>query len=914
MKRAIPAWLLACLGILFAPDIASSQGQYIRFERLLPETGGAPVAGIASILQDREGYLWFGTIAGLARYDGYRFLFHSPAPGPDATVPSRSTVVYPAIEDGLGDIWIGTDGEGLFRFDKAKEAFVQYRHEPADPASLSGNTVLAIQEDRKKKGDLWIGTRLDGLCRFDRTTQTFSRVPLDPDAGSVWDLLADSRGFLWVGTQEGGLYRLNTETGRTDNFRFMLDNPNSLGSNTIWTIFEDGRGTLWVGTRGGGLNQYVPENGTFIRFSGDEAHPRDLVSPPITALAEDASGRLWIGTGWNGLRIWDRKTGEYLIVKHDAQDPDSLADDNITSILRDASGIMWIGTTRGGIGKSPAGRVKFPHFKHNRYDPRSISRNEVRSLCASDSGKLWVGFDEGLDEIDERTEVLRRFRNDPTDGGSLSPGAVLALYEDGQGRVWVGSDERGLDHLDPRTGRFEHYPSDPGNPATISNNRVYAIHPDSADRGVLWIGTHNGLNRLDLRTRRFTRYLHSEADAGSLSNNIVTAILQGRSGSVWIGTRGGLNRLDEGAGQFERHIGDIRAPSGTGPNDNIINCLHEDGAGILWVGTNNGLNRFDPTTGAWSYFTAKDGLPGGVVCGILEDASGLLWLSTNRGLARFDPRGGSFTVFGLQDGIQENEFFPGACWRSAAGRMFFGGVNGFNAFRPEEIKGNPFIPPLVWTAFYRNGQEVKIGDLFSRPEDLKLSSGPDVYAFEFAALCFSMPSFNQFAYKLEPRDREWIPLGPARTVPLSRLKAGEYSLHVKGSNPDGVWNENGLKIGIRLIPPFWRTSWFVAIVLLFVVTGIATVVRMWMKLKSAFMVVGDRADSVIESYDLTAREREILRLILQGASNKQIERKLFVSASTVRNHIYNIYQKLHVRNRLELINLIGKDAKKISSK
>ena len=904
MKKAV--FMLLGLFISTPILVAPFDGRYLRFEHLLPEFNGKQVISISSILQDRGGFIWFGTGVGLARYAGYNFTFYFPLSREGTT--SLPVTVYPIFEDSAGDIWIGTDGQGLLRFDKKKEAFVQYRHDPADPTSLSGDIVLAIQED--KSGNLWVGTRLHGLNRFDRETETFSLVPLDPDAGAVWDLLADRQGFLWVGTQEGGLYRRNPASGDITNFRFVLNDPRSLGSNTVWSIFQDKRGTIWVGTKDGGLNQFVLENQEFIRFTGDEAHPRDLVSPSITAIAEDGEGRLWIGTSWSGLRIWDGKTDEYIIVKHDSQDADSLDDDNITSILKDASGVMWVGTARGGINKCLADQVKFPHYKHNRYDLRSTSRNEVRSLWKSDSGSLWVGFDEGLDEIDERTGQVRRFHNEPSDGGSLSPGAVLALWQDGEGRVWAGMDGRGLDCLDPRTGRFDHYLSDPGNPATLSNNRIYAIRPDRANPGVLWIGTHQGLSRLDTRTRRFTRYLHDETDAASLSGNIVTAILESCSGSLWVGTHWGLNRMDRSTGKFERHVSNVGAPSGTGPNDNIINCIHEDGAGILWVGTNSGLNRFDPIGDKWNYFVTKDGLPGGVVCGILEDESGLLWVSTNRGLAKFAPRPETFTAFGLHDGIQGNQFNSGACFRSADGRMFFGGVNGFNVFRPEEIKENPFIPPLVWTAFYRNGQEVKLWNPYSRPRFLKLSSQFDAYAFEFAALCFIMPSLNRFAYKLEPRDQEWISLGPANTVTVSRLKPGEYRLQVKGSNPDGVWNENGFEIGIQLVPPFWKTTWFVVLVLLFIASGIAIVVRMWMKLKSAFTVVGDRADRVIESYGLTAREQEILRLILQGASNKDIERKLFISASTVRNHIYNIYQKLGVRNRLELVNLIARDAQK----
>jgi len=908
MKKSSTAFLVLGTLLLSSIPLVSLPSRYLRFERLIPDSKGTSVTGISSILQDREGYLWFGTIAGLARYDGYRFIFHSPESKPDSAGLSRGTVVYPAIEDSRGNIWIGTDGQGLFKFDRQKEVFVQYRHDPTDPASLSGNTVLAVQED--KAGNIWVGTRLNGLDRFDPGTGVFSRVPLDTDAGAVWDLLVDRQGFLWVGTQEGGLYRRDPASGEIKNFRFILDNPRSLGSNTVWSIFQDSQGRLWIGTRGGGLNRFIESEESFIRFTGDEAHPRDLVSPAITAIAEDGGGRLWIGTSWDGLRVWDEKSGEYSIVKLDSQDADSLADNNITSLLKDVSGIMWVGTARGGINKCLAGQVKFPHFKHNRYDPLSISRNDVRSLWADDSGKLWVGLDEGLDEIDEKTGRVRRFRSDPKRKDGLSPGAVLALCQDGKGRVWAGTEDHGLDCYDPRTGRFDHYLGDPGNPATLSNNRVYAIRPDRVDPDVLWVGSHQGLNRFDTRTRRFTRYLRDSTDEASLSGNIVTAIFEGRSGYLWVGTHSGLNRLDRSRGKFARYVGGADTPSGTGPNDNIINCVHEDGEGIVWAGTNNGLNRFDPARNRWDYYTTQNGLPGAVVCGILEDEYGRLWLSTNRGLARFSSRDGTFSNFGLHDGIQGNQFNAGACFKGSDGRMFFGGVNGLNAFRPEEIRANSFVPRVVWTAFYRNGQEVKIGELSSPRKPLELSSRFDVHEFEFASLCFVIPALNRFAYKLAPRDREWIDLGSENKVTVSSLKPGDYRLLAKGSSPDGIWNEDGLELAIHVVQPYWRTSWFAVLVLLFVASGIFSVVRMWLKLRSSFRVVGDRADRIIDGYGLTAREQEILRLVLQGLSNKDIEKKLFISASTVRNHIYNIYQKLGVKNRLELVNLIAKDAQK----
>jgi len=910
MKRSFAAWLILG-GILVQAELfASLPGRYSRFERLFPESGGTPVMGISSILQDREGYLWFGTMSGLARYDGYRFVFHSPPSGPGAAGVSGATVVYPAIEDSRGDIWFGTDGQGLFGFDKDKENFVQFRLRPDDPASLGGDTVLAIQEGQN--GCLWVGTRLQGLDRFDRRTETFSRVPLDPAAGAIWDLLVDGRGFLWVGTQAGGLFRRDPASGEFKNFRFAPQNPRSLGSDTVWSIFQDREGTIWVGTKGGGLNRFVPESESFIRFDGDAAQPRDLVSPPITAIAEDEAGRLWIGTSRSGLRIWDPKSGEYLTIKHDSQDADSLTDDGITSILKDASGVMWVGTSRGGIAKCLADGVKFAHYKHNRFDIRSVTRNDVRALWRGDSGNLWVGFDEGLDEIDEATGRVRRFRHDPSDPGSLGVGAVLCLCGDGEGRIWAGLDDHGLACLDSRTGRIERYSSDPGNLETLSNNRVYAILPDRSDPGVLWIGTHRGLCRLDSKTRRFTRFFNDDSDPDSLSGNIITALCDGGSGVLWVGTRWGLNRLDKATGKCERYISRLEAPPGMGINDNIVNCLHQTRAGILWVGTDNGLNLFDRSRGEWRAFARKEGLGGGVVCGILEDAAGALWVSTNRGLSKFDPESGKFTNFGVHDGLQGDVFNSGASFGSADGRLFFGGTNGFNAFDPAAVRKNPFLPPVVWTAFFRNNTEVKLPQSLSTLRRLTLPYKAPLATFEFAALSFAAPEMNSFAYRLEPRDRDWIPLVPEHRVSLSGIGAGRYRLRVKAASPDGIWNEDGIVIEIEVPTPPWRTWWFALLVAAFLAAGVVSAARLWKRAGTSSLAMGADLDAAIDGLELTSREQEILRLVIQGARNKDIERKLFISASTVRNHISNIYGKPGVRNRLELIRRISREAGKKS--
>ena len=897
------------LGILLLCTSAFSgsiyPGRFHRFERLAPITGTTSVTGFSSICQDEEGYLWFGTSTGLARYDGYRFIYFTPSAGAS---PSPSPVgVYPVTLTRSGEMWIGTSGRGLFMFSRETGGFVQYRHDAQDRNSLSDDNVLAVQEDAK--GNLWVGTRSRGLNRFDREKNSFTRVPLGPDADVVWDVLADRKGNIWVGTLDAGLFKIDSQTGTTTNFRSVPDDPQSLGSNTIWTVFEDRQGTIWAGTKGGGLNRYDPGKNGFTRFYGEGDFPRDLASQTITAIAEDRAGRLWLGTSSDGLRIWDRTTGEYVVCKNDSQDPESLGDDNVTSIFEDAAGVIWVGTVRGGLNKCLTGLSKFEHYKHNSSNPRSLGHNDVRALWADGSGTLWLGLKSGLESIGGRTDKVTRFLRTTSGEDGSSETNVLAVLGDSRGGIWAGTEGGGLVRLDPGSGSITRYRNDPRDPNSLSVNKVNALWADRGHLDVLWVGTHQGLNRFETRANRWTRFLNDPRDTASLSGNIITAIHEGRDGFLWVGTRWGLNRLDKATGKFVRYVGRLEDPPGASINDNIINCIHESRAGILWVGTNSGLNRFDRANGAWRVFAQKDGLAGEVVCGILEDASGALWVSTNRGLSKFDPESGIFTNFGAWDGLQGKSFNPGASFKDADGWMFFGGTNGVNRFDPSSVQKNTFVPPVVWTAFRRNNAEVRLPQSLSTLRALTLPYKVPLATFEFAALSFAAPEMNTLVYRLEPRDGDWAPLDPDNSVSLSELGAGEYTLRVKAANHDGIWNEEGLVIAIKVPVPFWRTWWFALLAAAFIASGVVSMVVIWKKIKSSSLAVGGSLDGVIETYELTAREQEILRLVLQGASNKDIERKLFISASTVRNHIYNIYQKLGVRNRLELINRIGQDAR-----
>jgi ligand-binding sensor domain-containing protein/DNA-binding CsgD family transcriptional regulator len=905
MKRT--AFRLLGLVLLGASAFSGSiyPGRFHRFERLTPKTGATSVIGFSSICQDEEGFLWVGTSAGLARYDGYRFVHFAPAAGDQPSPPPMG--VYPVTITRSGDIWMGTSGNGLFMFSRETGNFVRYNHDAQDRDSLSDDIVLAVQEDAK--GDLWVGTRTHGLSRFDRNKRSFVQVPLGPNADVVWDVLADTKGNIWVGTLDAGLFKIDPQTGNTVHFRPVTDDPRSLGSDNVWTVFEDREGTIWAGTKGGGLNRYVPGTNGFVRFYGAGDFPRDLASQTITAIAEDRGGRLWLGTVSEGLRVWDRTTGEYIVCKNDPQDPESLGDDNVTSIFEDAAGVIWVGTVRGGLNKCLTGTAKFEHYKHNSSNPRSLAHNDVRSLWSDGSGALWAGTKSGLERIDAKAGQVTRFlRAAPGEDGS-SETSVLALLGDPRGAIWAGTEGGGLVRLDPVSGTLKRYRNDPRDPNSLSANRVNAIWADAGRPDVLWVGTHRGLNKFETVPERWTRFLNDPQDKTSLSGNIVTAIYGGKDGFLWVGTRWGLNRLNRATGEFVSYISRLEDPPGTRINDNIVNCIHESRAGLLWVGTDSGLNRFDRAKSEWRVFAQKDGLAGEVVCAIREDPSGALWISTNRGLSKFDPEPGIFTNFGDWDGLQGKSFNTGASSRGADGRLFFGGANGFNCFDPADVRKDTFVPPVVWTALRRNNAAVSLPRSLSKLRALTLPYKAALNTFEFAALSFAAPEMNILVYRLEPRAGDWIPLDPGNSLSLSELGAGEYTLRVKSANPDGVWNDKGLAIAIKVPAPFWRTWWFLLLAAAFIASGVVIAVMIRKKIRSSSLATAESLDGVIETYGLTAREQEILRLVLQGSSNKDIERKLFISASTVRNHIYNIYQKLGVRSRLELINRIAKNAR-----
>jgi PAS domain S-box-containing protein len=817
------------------PNIAP--GSIVQFEHLSIEDGLSQNAGLA-IFQDSKGYLWIGSQDGLNRYDGFDFKIFKHDPDDPNSISQNSILAI--TEDKDGYLWIGTWGGGLDRYDPVTETFVSYRSDPNEPSSLSSDTVTSIKQD--SGGVLWVGT-LAGLDRYDPSTNGFDHFrndPNDPDSLSsdaISVIFEDSNQQLWVGTgatgiEGSGLNRLDPFTGKVVRYQHAESDSQSLASNNIASIYESSDGTFWIATggfslNGAGLDQFDPQTGIARHFLNDPEVPDSLSSNDLITLSGDSNGMLWIGTWTSGLNLMDfSNPGHFLHYQHDPFFPDSLSGNEVWSLYKDRSGILWIGTSHSGINKLSSNSGQFSLYRNNPSDLASLGTNATGAFSEDKHGNIWIAtWGAGLERFDPGTGQFEHFRSEPENPDSLSDDLFMDVYVDTYDTVWAGTLGKGLNRLTPATGRVLHYVHDPENPNSLADDNIASIIPDK-NTG-LWIGTFGGVSHYDPHANTFTNYSNDPENPASLNENkVVAQYLDSERNLLWIGTwGGGLSQLDL---NDPLHTDPKRAtiinyrnnpddPSSL--SEDSIWTIHETADGYLWLGTQMGLNRFDPNTKTFRHYTEKNGLPNNVVLGILEDDHGKLWLTTNNGLSHFDPQTETFTNYDASDGLQSNEFNSNAYFRTRNGTMYIGGIDGFNIFDPENVRPNPVVPQVAMTAFEVFNEPVKV-DLSGR-EPIQLSYKQDFISFEFAAFDFQAPQKNQYAYKLEGFDKDWIQAGNRRFASYTNVPGGQYVFRVKASNSDGIWNEKGVAIPIFITPPVWQTWWFLGSLIIVVGTLVA---------------------------------------------------------------------------------------------
>lgn len=773
----------------------------VYFEHLSIEQGLSQSV-VTCVCEDRQGFLWIGTQDGLNRYDGYHFRIFRNVPREPRALSDNH--VRCLLVDRGNAVWVGTDGGGLNRLDPRREGFVHYGSRAGDDSSLSHDTVRCLAED--DSGALWIGTD-GGLDRFDPKRNRFTRHrhrPGDGDSlspGIIRAICPDADGRLWIGTDHG-IDCYDPRSGRARHFRHQPADPDSLGSDHLLCLFRDRRGRLWAGTAGGGLNLLDQTGGRFVRVRhrGGAAGPGN---DTVRAICDDPSGFIWAGTD-DGLNQLDPQTGEIRVHRHDRDRAGSLSHNEIMALHADHNGILWVGTYTRGLNKFVRGKAIFTTHRFSFPPPASESQNHTWALLEDAEGSVWVGTSEGLNRLDVRSGAVTRFRHDPRNPATLSHDAVRTLCADPEGTLWVGTDG-GLNRLDPGRGTCRRFVHDPSDPSSLANDEVMALLL-GAD-GALWVATDGGgVDRLDRQRGTFRHFPAGDGPRG-LSSGDAYCLCEDRDGMLWIGTSGGgLNRLDPRTGRVTVFLYDPADPASL--SGNSIFSLHEDDGGTLWVGTRSaGLNRFDRSSGQFTLYTERDGLASNAVCGILSDERGRLWISTFNGLTMFDPVRRLFKNFDFRNGLQGNEFNQGAYYRSRSGELFFGGINGFNSFFPQQVVENRHIPPVVITAVRVLGRNQPLPE--SPDGEIVLRHNQNFLSFEFTALDFSIPEKNRYGYRLEGMDRDWVfTTAQKRFADYTNLAPGRYTFQVRGANPDGFWNLQGAHLRIAIVPPFWRTPWF----------------------------------------------------------------------------------------------------------
>jgi signal transduction histidine kinase/ligand-binding sensor domain-containing protein/CheY-like chemotaxis protein/HPt (histidine-containing phosphotransfer) domain-containing protein len=802
--RRLIALLLLALSFLLGATAFAAPTPTLRFEHLSVDDGLAQESVLA-IVQDLDGFMWFGTQSGLSRYDGYRFTnFRNVVGDPKSLVNNWARVLY---VDRKGRLWIGTDG-GLALYHPESASFSNYL--PDEPAKRgNGNRHIRAIVDDGKEG-LWLATS-DGLQHFDiasRRFATWHHVPgvLESLASDDISSLALGRdGRLWVGTS-AGLDALQPDLMRFEHYRSARGGK----FNAVQALLLDASQRLWIGSMGG-LERRDPE---LRHFDADDGMPPGEVN----TLYQDAERQIWIGTHDRGLYRWLPGSKRFEHHPHRITDHFSLGDNQVSALFGDRVGTFWVGTWYGGVSRADLGGGGFARIVRGPDLPITLNDNKVRGIAADGAGKLWLASNGGLHHFDPVTWEEKTWRLAPGEAGVSGDAMATAVAVGKDGRLWVGA-RNGLVTVDPKSGRMTRRQLGDGD---VGGNFVRNLL--FTRDGVLWIATRGGLHRLDPASGKLTTYRHDPAVGASLSDNMVRPMLEDRQGRLWIGTFDGLDLLDRATGKFRHFRHDPEDITSLSHDE--VHYLLEDHQGTLWVGTAVGLNKMvvgSDGTPRFQRYTSRDGMSDDAVAAMLEDADGQIWVSTSSNIARLDPVSGSWRNYDAADGTIEGAYFDASALRGPDGTLYFGGNNGITAFHPRALHDNLIAPRAVITGLQIFGEPVqkRHPGLSSWPIEraagITLPASDSVFSLEFSALHFAAPQRNRFAYRLAGFDQDWIAADAGkRFATYTNLDPGRYTFQVRAANKDGVWSDAPASFEITVLPPYWKTWWFRGLVVLLV--------------------------------------------------------------------------------------------------
>ncbi len=858
------------------------------------------------ILKDRLGYMWFATEDGLNRFDGTSFrVYNHTAKDTNSIATNQIRVLY---EDAQGNLWVGTN-RTLSVYDRQKDCFHNYN-------ITSGTAVLTICSDGA--GRLWVGSYA-GLILFDpvsRHTKDYTTHPARTGGllfNTVTCVYRDNQKRLWVGTNKG-LYLRQAGSDSFARFNMVSAEHRALSDSFIRVITEDRNGRLWLGTNNGGLNMLQADGAHFKNFSYSHTNDHSLSSNLIYCITPDATGKLWVGTE-DGLNIFDPQTGLVERIKSDDRNKYSFKGRSVLSIFIDEHGLYWIGTNQDGINKYDKNLAFFNIAQYSPFDPHGLSSPKVTSFAEAAGGEIYVGTDGGgLNLFDRKTGLFKHILL----GGSSSAAvpAILALERSGH-ELWVGTFHQGVYVLDIRNGGLRHYTAGSG-PGNLPSNDIFCIKKDL--QGNIWLGT-NGRGvcmyepksgifyRIGERVREGTRW------SRPLSDGFIRAIEQDSAGNMVIGTVGAgvalYNPVQRTCQVFNRGNTDL-------PLDEAIS-LHIDRKGLIWAGTTSGgLCRLDYIHNRFINYAEQQGLANIVIYKILEDEAGKLWVSTNKGLSCLDPATCTFKNYSSQNGLQPSSFHLGAGLKESTGLLFFGGMEGFNYFKPDALRDNMHVPAVVFTGLKIGGHTVTPGAGSAIQQDISIAGEIRLdykqnFSVDFTALDYTTPGENRYMYRLDGFDKDWNDIGTSRTAVFTNLYPRNYILEVRAKNCNGAWITQPATIKIYVSPPFWMTGYAYAAYILIAALALGAIrYRGIQKLKNRFALEQERLHmkQLIEQERREAeRLHEFDQLKIKFLTN--LSHEFRTPLSLIMGPVENLHEKETDWQKRELLGMVKRNGRRL---
>lgn len=838
---------------------------------------GLSNSSISSIVQDRYGFLWFGTQNGLNRYDGKKFLVFNNEPFQKNTIPNQ--LIQTMYMDKNDILWIGTYN-GLTRFNIKDGVFTTYANKTEDQESLSNNVAIAIERDRED--NLWVGT-LKGLQIFDEKNQKFKRFNFDSkELGptkdtTIRDIYTDSSGNVWIGTYDG-IYKYNkdkfvfysAEYKFNDSEKYIknsfIDSFESKfpASNAAMVIVEDKNGDIWFGVWGFGLCKYIAKKNIFINYP--------LPFNKIYSLLFIDEENLLVGTWGEGLFNFNIK--ESILDKVENKKLGIIIPNNtIYSLYKDKSGIIWIGTHGSGILKWVIDKPDLVYLKYNENIKNSIPNSKIKAIYEDRHGYIWFGtYNSGLIRFNPKNNELIQYLSNEKINGSLSDNIVRQVFQDSHGNLWIATNKY-LNLYNYKTEKFKYFKKTDFGLEASSEETFTCITEDKNNN--LLIGTYlSGMiivpladNEKQILDFNKAKIINTKTNP-SISDDLVFDIDIDNNENIWIGTNKGLNLINFKSYEVKEFLYDENNPDGI--SNNAITDIYHDSKGRIWIGTSNGLNIYDYKLDKFTHITAKNGLPQNYINSIMEDSNGNIFFTTFSHLVKYNPSTSELVSFTYEYGLLTREFSSGVA-KLKDNSILFGGIGIVNIIKNNQLNLSKFDPPIQIVSIKIQGKEYKENNLYYELNSIKLPYNKNSVSIEFVSLDYSSSASLLYSYKIDKLNKNWQYLGSNGLINLVNLKHGNYKIYLRGTNRDGLYGSQIKVLNLKINPPFYLT-WWAFLIYFFILFSLGYLTVLFLREKALSQILIERKNLIEERK--TFLENEIKK-------QKEIEQNLLNSKETL---------------------------------